>query len=142
MFKLDQRLEQDTVWLADLPLCRVLLMNDSRYPWLVLVPRVAGTDEVFELDASQQHQLWDESRLVARIMRRVFSANKMNIATLGNVVRQFHMHVVARFEDDESWPEPVWGRGESRPYSETELAEAREKVMEVLQKTGLEFQPA
>ncbi len=138
MFELDQRLQQDTCWLADLPLCRVLLMNDARYPWLILVPRVAGVSEVFELDEAQQRQLWDESRLLAQAMARVFAADKMNIATLGNVVRQLHMHLVARLEGDASWPAPVWGRGVAVPYSEEEQDGMRRQMLEALQASGLQ----
>ena len=138
MFVLDERLQQDTCWLADLPLCRVLLMNDARYPWLILVPRVAAVSEVFELGEAQQHQLWDESRLLAQAMQGVFSADKMNIATLGNVVRQLHMHLVVRIEGDESWPAPVWGRGTTVPYSESGQDAVRKQMLQALERSGLE----
>ncbi len=138
MFVLDERLQQDTCWLADLPLCRVLLMNDARYPWLILVPRVAAVSEVFELDEAQQHQLWDESRLLAQAMQGVFAADKMNIATLGNVVRQLHMHLVVRIEGDESWPAPVWGRGAAVPYSESGQDAVRKQMLQALERSGLE----
>lgn len=138
MFVLDERLQQDTCWLADLPLCRVLLMNDARYPWLILVPRVAAVSEVFELDEAQQHQLWDESRLLAQAMQGVFAADKMNIATLGNVVRQLHMHLVVRIEGDESWPAPVWGRGAAVPYSASGQDAVRKQMLQALERSGLE----
>ena len=140
MFELDKRLEQDTHWLADLPLCRVLLMNDSRYPWLILVPRKAEVSEVFDLDEAGQQQLWDESRLLLQQMEQVFKADKMNIASLGNVVRQLHVHLVARYTKDESWPAPVWGRGSAAPYNNEQLAKVREKMREVLTGCGLEVQ--
>lgn len=142
MFELDARLQQDTCWLADLPLCRVLLMNDARYPWLILVPRVADVSEVFELDESQQQQLWNETRLLAQAMQQVFAADKMNIGALGNVVRQLHMHVVVRMDGDDSWPAPVWGRGVAQPYSETEQDAVRREMLRALYASGLQVQSA
>lgn len=138
MFTLDERLQQDTCWLADLPLCRVLLMNDARYPWLILVPRVAGVSEVFDLDEAGQQQLWNESRLLACAMHRVFAGDKMNIATLGNVVRQLHMHLVVRLEGDNSWPAPVWGNGAAVPYSESGQDAVRKQMLQALDESGLE----
>lgn len=140
MFQLDERLQQDTCWLADLPLCRVLLMNDARYPWLILVPRVAAVSEVFELDEAQQQQLWDETRLLARALQQVFGADKMNLGALGNVVRQLHMHLVVRMEGDDSWPAPVWSRGVAQPYSETEQDAVRREMLRALQLSGLPVQ--
>lgn len=140
MFELDKRLQQDTCWLADLPLCRVLLMKDVRYPWLILVPRVAEVSELFDLDESQQQQLWDESRLVSQAMARQFKADKMNLATLGNVVRQLHMHLVVRMEGDDSWPAPVWGRGTAVAYGAGEQDSMREQMLQALKASGLEVQ--
>ncbi len=117
MFELDNRLVNDTVVVADCALCRVLLMNDSRYPWLILVPRVASVSEVFELTAEQQQQLWQETSAIAQRLKNEFQADKINIATLGNVVKQLHMHVVVRMQDDAAWPAPVWGNGVAQPYS-------------------------
>ncbi len=118
MFDLDERLKNDTVVIADSVLCRILLMNDSRYPWLILVPRIASVSEVFELTAVQQQQLWQEASDVGRVLKSEFQADKMNIATLGNVVKQLHMHVVVRMQEDAAWPAPVWGNGAAQPYSE------------------------
>lgn len=140
MFELDERLQQDTCLLAELPLCRVLLMNDARYPWLILVPRVADVSEVFELDEAQQQQLWDETRLLAKAMHEVFAADKMNIATLGNVVSQMHMHLVVRMEGDASWPAPVWGNGTAVPYSESGMDAVRKQMLQALEASGLEVQ--
>lgn len=142
MFELDERLQQDTCQLAELPLCRVLLMNDARYPWLILVPRVADVSEVFELDETQQQQLWDEIRLLAKAMRKVFAADKMNIATLGNVVSQLHMHLVVRMNGDASWPAPVWGNGTAVPYNESAIDEVRKQMLQALEASGLEVQQA
>ncbi len=112
MFKLDERLLKDTVALGDFALCRVLLMNDSRYPWLILVPRCADMSEVFQLTAAEQQQLWQETSHVGQVLKGVFQADKINIATLGNVVKQLHMHVVVRMQDDAAWPAPVAYTGE------------------------------
>lgn len=142
MFELDKRLQQDTCWLADLPLCRVLLMKDARYPWLILVPRVAEVSELFDLHDDQQQQLWDESRLVSQAMAQQFRADKMNLATLGNVVRQLHMHLVVRMEGDDSWPAPVWGRGTAVAYGADEQDTMREQMLQALKASGLEVQPA
>lgn len=122
MFSLDARLQADTLFVDDLPLCRVLLMNDARYPWCILVPRRDDIGEVFELPQQEQQQLWQESTLLAGIMRQMFNADKMNIATLGNVVRQLHMHVIARKTDDDAWPAPVWGKHASLSYAQDQAA--------------------
>ena len=128
MFKLDERLLKDTVALGDLALCRVLLMNDSRYPWLILVPRCADMSEVFQLSAAEQQQLWQETSHVGQVLKDVFQADKINIATLGNVVKQLHMHVVVRMQDDAAWPAPVWGNGAAQSYTEDALADMRARL--------------
>lgn len=128
MFKLDERLLKDTVALGDLALCRVLLMNDSRYPWLILVPRCADMSEVFQLSAAEQQQLWQETSHVGQVLKDIFQADKINIATLGNVVKQLHMHVVVRMQDDAAWPAPVWGNGVAQAYTGEALAAMRTRL--------------
>ncbi|MCK9237630.1 MAG: HIT domain-containing protein [Thiopseudomonas sp.] len=135
MFVLDERLKNDTCWLGDFPLCRVLLMNDSRYPWLILVPRQADISEVFQLSAPQQQTLWQETTQVAHALNTLFAADKMNIATLGNVVSQLHMHVVARMRNDAAWPAPVWGKGTAEPYSAEQIQLLRQQIGTVLGET-------
>lgn len=132
MFVLDERLKNDTCWLGDFPLCRVLLMNDSRYPWLILVPRQADISEVFQLSAPQQQTLWQETTQVAHALNTLFAADKMNIATLGNVVNQLHMHVVARMRNDAAWPAPVWGKGTAEPYSAVQIKLLRKQIGKIL----------
>ncbi len=117
MFELDKRLMNDTVVLGDFALCRVLLMNDNRYPWLILVPRTASISEVFELTVEQQQQLWQETSKIGQVLKAEFQADKINIATLGNVVKQLHMHVVVRMQTDAAWPAPIWGQGAAQPYT-------------------------
>ena len=132
MFEMDKRLVGDTVELGDFALSRVLLMNDSRYPWLILVPRVVDASEVFDLQLEQQQELWQETQVVGHALKHEFAADKINIATLGNVVSQLHMHIVVRMQNDEAWPAPIWGRGIAQPYSESALIEMRTRLQAAL----------
>lgn len=118
---LDARLKADTVPVASLALCDVLLMNDARYPWLIAVPREAGLVEITDLGDQAQQQLWSEVNRVAKALRVVAPCDKINIGALGNIVRQFHVHVVARREGDAAWPGPVWGNGRAEPYPDDQL---------------------
>lgn len=106
---LDPRLATDTLAVTELPLCIVRLMNDARYPWLILVPRVDDAVEILDLTDTDQGRLYDEVRLCARVLQEETGADKLNIAALGNVVSQLHVHVIARFRNDDAWPKPVWG---------------------------------
>ncbi|KZZ45905.1 histidine triad (HIT) protein [Thalassolituus sp. HI0120] len=124
MFQLDERLQGDTVLLGHLPLCQVLLMNDSRYPWVILVPARSDLREYYHLSAEDQQQMMKESVWVTEKMADHFSAKSMNVAALGNVVAQLHVHHIARFEDDLAWPGPVWGHSPAVPYAPDAL-EAR-----------------
>lgn len=128
-FALDPRLEADSLPLADLPLCRAVLMNDARYPWVILVPRVPSVSEVFELSQADQEQLWRETTALGAAMKEAFHGDKLNIATLGNVVSQLHIHLVVRYQDDASWPAPVWGNGSAKPYALTQQGERREQLL-------------
>ncbi len=117
-FSLDQRLSQDTDFVADLPLCRVLLMNDSRWPWLILVPRRESLVELTDLDAADRARLIEEAARAADWLKAHAKADKINLGALGNVVRQLHVHVVARRAGDPAWPGPVWGFGAAVPYAD------------------------
>jgi diadenosine tetraphosphate (Ap4A) HIT family hydrolase len=117
-FVLDPRLEADTRFVADWPLCRVLLMDDARYPWLILVPRKAGMSEWFDLSAEDQLRAAREALSAARQLKVMAAARKMNVAALGNMVAQLHIHIVARVEGDPAWPGPVWGAGTRQPYTD------------------------
>jgi len=112
-FALDPRLAADTRPVASLPLCDVLLMNDARYPWLILVPRRAGLVEIADLRDDEQAMLWQEVNRAAAALRAVAPCDKLNLGALGNIVRQLHVHVVARVEGDAAWPGPVWGNGQA-----------------------------
>lgn len=132
MFSLDARLQQDTLPLGDFPLCRLLLMNDANYPWFILVPRREAVSELFQLDAADQQQLWLETTRLAETLKDAFAADKMNVATLGNVVSQLHMHVVVRRREDPAWPAPVWGRLPARAYDAAEVEAVRQRLRLVL----------
>jgi diadenosine tetraphosphate (Ap4A) HIT family hydrolase len=127
-FELDARLAGDTVLVADLALCRVLLMNDARFPWLVLVPRQPGMVEVTDLSPADQATLWSEVNLASTALRVVGSCDKLNIGALGNIVRQLHVHVVARQIGDTAWPGPVWGSGKAIPYASEQTAALSEAL--------------
>nr|WP_218583841.1 HIT domain-containing protein [Pseudomonas akapageensis] len=128
VFALDSRLQQDTLPIGDFPLCRLLLSNDANYPWFILVPRRPDISELFELEGADQLVLWQETTALASKLKQVFSADKLNVATLGNVVSQLHMHVIVRRRNDPAWPGPVWGRHPARPYSSEEVAAIRERL--------------
>jgi diadenosine tetraphosphate (Ap4A) HIT family hydrolase len=117
-FVLDERLARDTFAVGDWPLSRVLLMNDARYPWLILVPRRKDLVELTDLDARERALLVEEAGQAAAFLKRETKADKINIGALGNVVRQFHLHVVGRTVGDPAWPGPIWGRGAATPYDE------------------------
>ncbi|WP_375737757.1 HIT family protein [Pseudomonas boanensis] len=132
MFALDPRLQKDTLVIGDFHLCRLLLMNDAQYPWFILVPRRNEVSELFQLSDEDQQQLWRESTFLAETLKDTFRADKMNVASLGNVVSQLHMHVIVRRRDDVSWPAPVWGRHPAQPYSDEQVAAICTKLRLVL----------
>lgn len=121
-FALDERLARDTLHVTDWALSRVLLMNDRRYPWLVLVPRRVGMVEPFDLAEAERALLWREANAAGAVLKAMTGCRKINIAALGNVVSQLHVHVVARREGDPAWPGPVWGKGVAEPYGNDETA--------------------
>lgn len=120
-FDLDGRLETDSVFIVDGPLSQFRLINDARYPWLVLVPRIAAASEWIDLPLEQQQTLLSEINIAGKILRENFPCAKINIGALGNIVRQLHVHVIARTSQDEVWPGPVWGQGKARVYSGVEI---------------------
>lgn len=123
-FSLSPRLEADSVFLADWPLCQLRLMDDQRFPWLILVPRLPGLEEWTELSPPEAAQLSDEIARAGRGLAQIFKPTKLNVGALGNIVRQMHVHVIARFETDAAWPGPVWGQGTRLPYE----AASRERL--------------
>ncbi|APG05116.1 diadenosine tetraphosphate hydrolase [Luteibacter rhizovicinus DSM 16549] len=131
-FELDARLAGDTLVVGDLPLSRVLLMRDSRYAWLVLVPRRVGLVEVSDLGDDERAALWREVDLAGQALRAAGPCDKLNIGALGNIVRQLHVHVVARREGDAAWPGPVWGFGKAEAYAGGEAERIAEAVRQEL----------
>ncbi|WP_181699932.1 HIT domain-containing protein [Chthonobacter albigriseus] len=127
-FALDPRLSADTKVLGDLALCRLLLMNDATWPWLVLVPRRAGLVELIDLDRESRVLLMDEIAIVSSALKAATEPVKLNVAALGNMVRQLHVHVIARFDTDPAWPGPVWGRVPARPYSDASAQDMAERI--------------
>lgn len=129
MFILDPKLQQDTTLIGRFPLCQVLLMNDKRYPWVILVPAHNNIYEYYHLSEADQCQLIKESAMVSQKMADYFSSKSMNIAALGNVVSQLHQHIVCRYADDPAWPRPVWGHSPAVSYESDEL-EVRVKELQ------------
>lgn len=127
-FALDPRLQRDTLFIVDGPLSQLRLMDDARFPWLVLVPRIDGASEWIDLDGACQRLLLAEINQAGQALRALGPCDKLNIGALGNVVRQLHVHVVARRESDGAWPGPVWGSGPAVPYLEAE----REQRLKIL----------
>ena len=129
---LDQKLAEDSVFVVDWPLSQLRLINDSRFPWLVLVPRVSNIEEIFQLSDEDQQQLLQESSQLATVLSASFRADKLNVAALGNVVRQLHVHHIVRYVDDCCYPSPVWGIGEAVPYQELELRQRLDELRSAL----------
>jgi diadenosine tetraphosphate (Ap4A) HIT family hydrolase len=119
---LDAVLERDTRGVGNLPLCRVLLSRDANFPWLLLVPRRRGAVEIVDLDSGDQAQLMAEIADVSRALKAVTACDKLNVAAIGNVVAQLHVHVIARTHSDPAWPKPVWNAVPPRDYDEAELS--------------------
>jgi diadenosine tetraphosphate (Ap4A) HIT family hydrolase len=125
MFILHPQLQQDCIELGRFELCRLLLLNDTRYPWCILVPQRDGIREIHELSPDDQHRLLEESVRLGRFLSEEFEAHKLNVAALGNLVPQLHVHHIVRYRNDPTWPRPVWGLGEAVPYSPEGLEEMR-----------------
>ena len=122
-WQLHPQLASDTVPVIELALCEVRLMDDANHPWLVLVPRVPDMVEIIDLDPTQRTQLANEIDAACRALKALFKPDKLNVAALGNMVPQLHVHVIARYRDDIAWPRPVWGNATARPYAPEELIE-------------------
>lgn len=132
MFELDKQLETDTLLVGDFELCRLLLMNDSRYPWFILVPKREDITEVFQLSDNEQQLLWQEATRLGEVLKDTFKGDKINIASLGNQVSQLHVHVIVRKKSDAVWPAPVWGQGTAVPYDDQQIKTVCEKLRMVL----------
>ena len=137
-FSLDERLAADTHRVGDLPLSRVLLFDDARFPWLVLVPRQPGLRELIDLAHGDQHQLLDEVSRCAHVLHALDKPDKLNVAALGNVVAQLHVHVIARYTSDAAWPRPVWNVGERQLFESDAL---RHRIAQLRAALHLEIDP-
>ena len=117
LFCLHPQLSRDCIVITDLPLCRVLLCNDKSYPWFILVPRIVDVTELYQLEWQDQQQFLRESALLSELLMVEFSGDKLNVAAIGNVVSQLHIHHIVRFKNDCCWPKPIWGQQALKPYS-------------------------
>lgn len=126
-FSLHPQLAADTVLITDWPLCQVRLMNDQQYPWFILVPRREDARDVIDLSVADQAQLWLESRALSQFLRLDYQPEKLNLAALGNMVPQLHVHHIARYSTDLSWPAPVFGKFPPQPYSALQLSEIQQR---------------
>jgi diadenosine tetraphosphate (Ap4A) HIT family hydrolase len=131
-FHLHERLAEDCHLVGDLPVSRALLMNDSRYPWVILVPRLPDLRELHDLPAQHRLALMAEIEAVSRALTDLCSVTKINVGALGNLVEQLHVHVVGRTPDDPAWPGPVWGSGAPEPYEPAGLEVMARRLREVL----------
>lgn len=125
MFILNSKLAEDTLFIGELPLCSILLMNNKLYPWIILVPKRLEVTEITDLPPEDRTQLMEEIAAASTVMKRTYWPDKINVASIGNIVEQLHVHVIARFKTDDIWPQPVWGK-ESKPYSKMGIREAVE----------------
>ena len=131
MFELHPQLKKDTFFIKDLKLCQVLLMNNTFYPWLILVPKKPEIIEIIDLSKEEQTLLMEEISLMSAVLKIQFSPDKLNIAALGNIVPQLHIHIIARFKNDISFPNPVWCNKDTKPYNDDDL----KKVIGLLKDT-------
>lgn len=131
-FELHPQLANDCIFLSDLGLSRLLLMNNKDFPWCILVPRINGIREIHELEETDQQTLLRESSELSRVMLQAFKGEKMNIAALGNIVPQLHVHHIVRTKTDKAWPNPVWGYGDGLVYSDEETEALSTKIVEEL----------
>ena len=131
-FKLNSNLEKDSIFIAKLAISQVRLNNDSRFPWLILIPELTNLRELHEIPVDLQSRVYKEINLCSKLLEEVSQADKMNVAALGNIVPQLHIHIIARKQDDIAWPQPVWLAGSGIPYQqkiqERKVAELAEKL--------------
>jgi diadenosine tetraphosphate (Ap4A) HIT family hydrolase len=139
-FQLHPRLQQDCIPVGRFKLCRLLMMNDSQFPWFILVPEQADVSEIYQLAKTDRQILIEESSRLAEMLADVYQADKMNIATIGNMVPQLHIHHVVRYRRDKAWPQPVWGKLAAVPYTEQQIMEnltlVKTRLADTLTSTG------
>lgn len=129
---LHPQLRQDTYRIGKLELCHCLLMNDTRYPWIILVPDLEEVREIYQLNQPQRNQLMEESCAVQQLMMEQFQAEKLNVGALGNIVPQLHLHHIARHKEDPAWPGPVWGHSPAQPYEDSKVTVRLQQIQSAL----------
>jgi len=134
-FVLHELLQRDGIELFEFPLSKLLLMNDKQFPWFILVPKVENVLDIYQLDWQQQQQLLNESSLLSELLMQVFKGDKMNVAALGNICPQLHIHHIVRFKADKAWPKPVWGEFPLQAYTEEELVQLKKMLLPALKIT-------
>jgi diadenosine tetraphosphate (Ap4A) HIT family hydrolase len=127
-FQLHPRLQQDCIRIGRFDLCQLLMMNDSQYPWFILVPEIADLTELYQLDKAQRVLLMEESCYLAENLAELFNADKMNVANIGNMVSQLHIHHVVRYQTDIAWPAPVWGKFTAVPYTDQQITKQIKRI--------------
>jgi len=127
-FQLHERLQKDCIAIGRFSLCQLLMMNDSQFPWFILVPERADIKEIYQLTVADRQLLSEESCFLAENMAVLFKADKMNMAAIGNMVSQLHIHHIVRYQSDKAWPAPVWGKFLAQPYTEQQIIELTDKV--------------
>ena len=136
-FQLHPQLKRDSIEIGRMTLSRLLLINDSQYPWFVLVPERIGVTEIYQLSEKDQQQLQRESSLLAKTLAEIYSADKMNIAAIGNLVPQLHIHHIVRYKNDIAWPAPVWGKYDAVPYTEQQQQKIKLTISNELKARGV-----
>lgn len=131
-FQLHPRLEQDCIAIGRFELCRLLMMNDSQYPWFILVPERADLQEIYQLSKAERELLTEESSYLAENLANLYQADKMNIAAIGNLVPQLHIHHIVRYQTDKAWPAPIWGKFATVPYTEQQIRDNLARVKDQL----------
>lgn len=132
MFQLDPRLQADSQAIGDLPLSQVRLVNNADFPWVLLIPRQNNLREIHQLSPSDQRQFIAESSHLSKAMAAAFNADKMNVAALGNMVAQLHLHVIVRWAGDICWPGPIWGQHQAAPMSADQQAERQQIIAHII----------
>ena len=127
-FKLHPQLEKDCILLGKFELCQLLLMNDSQFPWFILVPERENVEEIYQLTSAEQMTLIQESSYLAEKLATIFQADKLNIAAIGNIVSQLHVHHVVRYRNDKAWAAPIWGKFAAVPYSAQQLEKLKAQL--------------
>ena len=122
-FQLHPRLQQDCITIGRFELCRLLMMNDSQYPWFILVPEKTDINEIYQLTKPDRELLAEESSYLAENLAELYQADKMNIAAIGNIVPQLHIHHIVRYQTDRAWPAPIWGKFDAVPYTEQQITD-------------------